>query len=115
MNGSGRGKNFHDRRGIGRKLPLLAVCVLGFQTARADTDWLILPRASESRRMLLHGIRDNTRPVSTDLRMDKSGKYHSLRIGSTKSKFTYAGINQCGVAAMAIGGDPQRDKPPKRD
>ena len=115
MNCSGEAKNFHDRRGIGRKLPLLAVCVLGFQTARADTDWLILPRASESRRMLLHGIRDSGRPVSTDLRMDKSGKFHSLRIGNTKSKFTYAGINQCGVAALAIGGDPQRDKAPKRD
>ena len=97
------------------KLMMLAVCVMGFQTARADTDWIILPRAAESKRMLLHALRDNTKPVSTDLRLDKSGKYHSLCIGSNKSKFAYAGINYCGVAAVVIGGDPQRDKYPKPD
>ena len=94
---------------------LFAVCALGIRTAHADTDWLVLPRASESGRMLLHALRDNSKPVSTDLRLDKTGKIHSLRIGNTKTKFTFAGINYCGVAVAAIGGDQQRDKNPKAD
>ena len=94
---------------------LFAVCTLATATVHADTDWIILPRASESGRMLLHALRDNTKPISTDLRLDKTGKIHSLRIGNTKTKFTFAGINYCGVAVAAIGGDPQRDKYPKAD
>jgi len=95
--------------------PLFAVCTLGAATAHADTDWIIMPRASESGRMLLHALRDNPKAVATDLRLDKSGKFHSLRIGNTKTKFNHGGINYCGVAALAIGGDPQRDKILKPD
>lgn len=101
------------KRGTMAKLLFLAVCVLAFITVHADTDWMIMPRASESGRMMLHALRDNSKPVSTDLRLDKSGRIHSLRIGNNKSSFTHAGINYCGVAALAIGGDPQRDKAPK--
>ena len=101
---------------IGGALALLfAVFACGIGTAYADTDWIILPHASESHRMLLHALRDNAKPVSTDIRLDKSGRIKSLRIGNNKSNFTYAGINYCGVAVAAIGGDPQRDKYPKAD
>ena len=110
-----RSQRFSRGCGTMLKLVMLAVAGLGSTTARADTDWIILPRAAESKRMLLHALRDNTKPVSTDLRLDKTGKIHSLRIGSNKSKFTFAGINYCGVAAVVIGGDQQRDKYPKAD
>ena len=95
------------------KVLMFAVAVLGFRTAHADTDWMILPRASESRRMLLHGLRDNSKPVSTDVWMDKKGKCRSLRIGNAKTGFLTAGVNTSGVAVIASGGDPQRDKSPK--
>lgn len=95
------------------KVLTFAVCVLGYLTARADTDWMILPHASGSHRMLLHGLRDNSKPVSTDVWMDQKGKYRSLRIGNAKTGFTFAGVNHCGVAVLATGGDPQRDKAPK--
>lgn len=101
--------------GVMLKLLLLAGCAFMLRTAHADTDWIIMPRASESGRMMLHVLRDNPKPVSTDLRLDKSGRIKSLRIGNNKSNFTYAGINYCGVATLAIGGDPQRDKAPKPD
>jgi len=91
----------------------LALCALGAAAAFADTEWMILPAASESGRMLLHGIRDNSRPVSTDLRFEKPGRFQSLRIGSNKSKFNVAGINTCGVAVISTGGDPHRDRNPK--
>ena len=101
---------------IGGALALIfAVFACGIGTAYADTDWIILPYASESHRMLLHALRDNAKPVSTDIRLDKSGRIKSLRIGNNKSNFTYAGINYCGVAVAVIGGDPQRDKYPKAD
>ena len=94
-------------------LPPFAMLTLGIGTAHADTDWIVLPRASESNRMLLHALRDNSKPVSTDLRLDKSGKVPSLRIGNTKTNYTFGGINYQGVTAFWTGGDPQRDKSPK--
>jgi hypothetical protein len=92
---------------------LFAVVACGIPAVHADTDWIVLPRASESRKMLLHALRDNSKPVSTDIRLDKGGKIKSLRIGNTKTNFTFGGINYSGVAVLATGGDPQRDKLPK--
>ena len=101
---------------IGRTSALLfAVFACGIGTAHADTDWIILPHATESHRMLFHALRDNSKPLSTDIRLDKGGRIKSLRIGNTKSNFTHGGINYCGVAALATGGDAQRDKSPKAD
>jgi len=101
---------------IGRTSALLfAVFACGIGTAHADTDWIILPHATESHRMLFHALRDNSKPLSTDIRLDKGGRIKSLRIGNTKSNFTHGGINYCGVAALATGGDAQRDKAPKAD
>ena len=114
MSNAGYWKRMGEVRTWLAALPL-AVFALSIPTAHADTDWIVMPRASESGMMMLHALRDNTRPVSTDLRLEKSGKIKSLRIGNNKSNFTYAGINYCGVAALAIGGDPQRDKAPKPD
>ena len=94
---------------------LAAVCSLLLPGASraGDTDWIVLPHASASGRMLLHALRDNGKPVSTDIRLDKGGKIWSLRIGNNKSGFTFAGINYCGVAVLATGGDPTRDKNPR--
>jgi len=93
----------------------LALLAFGIGTAHADTDWIVLPQASESNRMLLHALRDNSKPVATDLRLDKSGKIPSLRIGNNKTKYTFGGINYQGVAALWTAGDPSRDKLPKYD
>ncbi len=101
------------RLDIIRDVSVAALCALAFNAAHADTDWIILPGASESGRMLLHGIRDNSKPVATDIRFEKQGRFKSLRIGNTKSKFNAAGINSCGVAVLATGGDPHRDRMPK--
>lgn len=101
------------RLNIIRNVSVAALCALAFNTAYADTDWVILPGTSESGRILLHGIRDNSKPVSTDIRFEKQGRFKSLRIGNTKTKFNTAGINSCGVAVLAAGGDPHRDRMPK--
>ena len=94
---------------------LTAVCslLLPGATRAGDTDWIVLPHASASGRMLLHALRDNGKPVSTDIRLDKGGRIRSLRIGNNKNGFTFAGINYCGVAVLATGGDPTRDKNPR--
>ena len=109
-----RSNSQHLSHGCGTmaKLMMLAVGVLGFRTARADTDWMILPHASESRRMLLHGLRDNSKPVSTDVWFDQKGKFPSLRIGSAKSGFVISGTNTCGVAVIASYGDRTSDRNP---
>ena len=109
MNRTGYSKFF-------RKMPLaltIAVCALGGMTAHADTDWMILPHASESRRMLLHALRDNSKPISTDVWMDKKGKIPSLRIGNAKSNYVVAGTNACGVTVISSYGDRTSDKAPK--
>lgn len=98
--------------------PIRAALCLVFCAAvlqlRADTDWVVLPFATESGRMLLHGIRDNSKPVMTDLRFDKSGSFKSLRIGNNKSKFCHAGLNTAGVAIIMTGGDSHCDGTPKK-
>ena len=96
-----------------RNTSVAALCALAFSAAYAETDWIILPGASESGKMMLHGLRENSKPISTDIRFEKQGRYKSLRIGNTKTKFNTAGINSCGVAVIATGGDPNRDRNPK--
>ena len=83
-----------------------ALCVVlcaAISELRADTDWVVLPIATDSGRMLLHALRDNSKPIMTDLRFEKGGAVKSLRIGNNKSKFTHAGLNAAGVAIVVTG------------
>ena len=95
-------------------------------TAFADVDWMILPKHSSSGRMLIQGTRDATskkgKPpvrITPGMRLDtpesnKLVKYKFLRIGS-KSGFCFCGMNEKGLAIIYTGGDPTRDKNPKKD
>ena len=102
-------------RGTALKALTLAVALLGFGTALADTNWVILPHCTEPHRMLLHGLRDNSKPVSTDVWLDKKGKFQSLRIGNSNPKgyFVIAGTNTSGVTVVASYADRTSDKAPK--
>ena len=82
---------------------------------RADTDWVVMPIATDSGRMLLHALRDNSKAIMTDLRFEKGGAVKSLRIGNNKSKFSHAGLNAAGVAIVVTGGDPHGDGTPKKN
>ena len=105
------------RGGAAFKAALFALLIVGAAlNAAGDTDWVVLPYASASRRMLLHALRDSGKPMATDLRLDNvKGKIRSLRIGHNKSGYSFSGINFYGVAAVVTGGDPCRDKNPKSD
>lgn len=92
----------------------LVLCAAVFEL-RADTDWVVLPVATDSGRMLLHALRDNSKPIMTDLRFEKGGSFKSLRIGNNKSKFSHAGLNAAGVAIVVTGGDPHGDGTPKKN
>ncbi|MBQ6352745.1 MAG: hypothetical protein IJJ28_05720, partial [Lentisphaeria bacterium] len=97
---------------------LLFTAALGAAlTASADTSWLIRPYASASGRTQLFASRaDKPRPLAVRAVLPPKGKgYKSLRFGD-KSGFTYAGINEFGVAATFSGAGPTGDKPnaPKR-
>jgi hypothetical protein len=95
-------------------IALAAAFIIPALPCRADSDWVVLPFATESGRMLLHAIRDNSKPVMTDLRFEKSGSFKSLRIGNNKSKFSHAGLNTAGVAIVMTGGDSHCDGTPKK-
>ena len=89
--------------------------------AFADVDWMVLPKFSTSGRMLLHGTRDATKGqrVAPGMRLDtpqdnKLVKYSFLRIGSN-SGFCFSGMNEKGLAIIFTGGDPTRDKNPKKE
>ena len=116
MNHPDRIRSHFGARGILPKLPLFVCCVLAAAaTFAGDTDWIVLPYASASHRMLLHALRDNGKPVSTDLWLETKGRIKSLRIGNSKNGYSFTGVNYCGVAVVATWGEQTRDKNPKPD
>ncbi|MBP5531757.1 MAG: hypothetical protein J6Y54_07000 [Lentisphaeria bacterium] len=105
---------------IGRTLRgalIAAICGTAALTARADTSWMILPKAATNGLMLMHINRDASKanPVPKliyDARKQYGGKYKFLRICS--NDFCIAGINEKGLGVIYSGGDPTSDKnPPK--
>ena len=88
-------------------------------TAFADADWMILPKASSSGRMLVHGARygvsrDGKQPVRLVPKLrfstpqtDKTAKYRYLRC-------SICGVNEKGLAVIWSSGNPTRDKSPKK-
>ena len=103
-----------------------AALALTATAAFADVDWMILPKYSSSGRMLIQGTRDASskkgKPgerIVPGMRFDtpetnKLVKYNFLRIGS-RSGFCFCGMNEKGLAIIYTGGDPTRDKNPKKD
>ncbi|MBP5531236.1 MAG: hypothetical protein J6Y54_04315, partial [Lentisphaeria bacterium] len=103
-----------------------AALTLAATAAFADVDWMVLPKYSSSGRMLIQGTRDATskkgKPATRlvpGMRLDtpktnKLVKYSFLRIGSS-SGFCFCGMNEKGLAVIFTGGDPTRDKNPKKD
>ena len=103
-----------------------AALTLAATAAFADVDWMVLPKYSSSGRMLIQGTRDATskkgKPATRlvpGMRRDtpktnKLVKYSFLRIGSS-SGFCFCGMNEKGLAVIFTGGDPTRDKNPKKD
>ena len=84
----------------------------------ADTSWIVRSRESASGMMLLHGCRE----AKTQLKLgmsyetpekDRNVKFRHLRIGD-RSGFTFAALNERGLAIVFTGGDPTDDpKPPE--
>ena len=102
----------HSMRGA-----LLAViCGGAALTARADTEWMILPKGSTSGLMTMHVTRDltkNAKPAPRlvyDARKQYGGKYKFLRI--CNNQYCIAGINEKGLGVIFTGGDPTSDKNP---
>ena len=92
--------------------------MLNLFTARADTEWMILPKGSTSGLMTMHVSRDatkNAKPAPIliyDTRKQYGGKYKFLRI--CNNQYCIAGINEKGLGVIFTGGDPTSDKnPPK--
>jgi hypothetical protein len=100
-----------------RSVLLAAICSGAALTARADTSWMILPKAATNGLMILHVNRDasKAKPIPKliyDARKQYGGKYKFLRICS--NGFCIAGINEKGLGVIYSGGDPTSDKnPPK--
>ena len=97
---------------------LAALCCGAALTARADTEWMILPKGSTSGLMTMHVTRDltkNSKPAPKliyDARKQYGGKYKFLRI--CNNQYCIAGINEKGLGVIFTGGDPTSDKnPPK--
>ena len=97
---------------------LAAVCAAAALTARADTEWMILPKGSTSGLMTMHVTRDltkNAKPAPKlvyDARKQYGGKYKFLRI--CNNQYCIAGINEKGLGVIFTGGDPTSDKNPPR-
>lgn len=97
---------------------LAAICGGAALTARADTEWMILPKGATSGLMTMHVTRDlskNAKPAPRlvyDARKQYGGKYKFLRI--CNNGYCIAGINEKGLGVIFTGGDPTSDKnPPK--
>ena len=97
---------------------LAALCAGAAVTARADTSWMILPKAATNGLMVMHVNRDATKNAKTapqliyDARKQYGGKYKFLRI--CNDGHCIAGINEKGLGVIFSGGDPTDDKnPPK--
>ena len=99
-----------------RGLLLAAICGAAALTARADTEWMILPKGSTSGLMTMHVNRDltkNAKPAPRlvyDARKQYGGKYKFLRI--CNNQYCIAGINEKGLGVIFTGGDPTSDKNP---
>ena len=86
----------------------------------ADTGWIVRSRESTSGMALLHGCREAKKQLRLGMRHeipgnDRTVKFRHLRIGD-RSGFTFAALNECGLAIVFTGGDPTSDpKPPKSE
>ena len=95
---------------------LAALCCGAALTARADTEWMILPKGSTSGLMTMHVTRDLTKKAKAapnlvyDARKQYGGKYQFLRI--CNNQYCIAGINEKGLGVIFTGGDPTSDKNP---
>lgn len=97
-------------------IPVAVAAMLAPRLA-ADTEWIVTPKYSGSGRMLLHANRETpirkTAPVWMSWDPAGKGKYGFLRIGN-KGGYSFAGINEKGLAIAYTSGDPSDDKrPPK--
>lgn len=94
-----------------------ALSVLSLRVA-ADTAWIVRSRESASGMMLLHGCREAKKQLELGMRYETPGKgrdirFRHLRIGD-RGGFTFAALNERGLAVVFTGGDPTSDaKPPK--
>ena len=95
---------------------LATICGGAALTARADTEWMILPKGATSGLMTMHVSRDlskNSKPAPKliyDARKQYGGKYKFLRI--CNNQFCIAGINEKGLGVIYTAGDPTSDKNP---
>ena len=100
-----------------RTVLLTAVCAGAALAARADTEWIILPKAATSGLMLMHVNRNANKGSKVDPnlmfdgRRQFGGKYKFLRIRN--GEHCIAGINEKGLGIIYTGGDPTSDKNPK--
>jgi len=82
---------------------------------RADTEWIVTPKASASGRMMLHANREippkKAPPAGMSYDRPGKGKYGFLRIGD-RNGGCFAGINDRGLAAAYTTGDPSDDRNP---
>ena len=106
-------------RNTARGAFLAVLCGAAALTARADTEWMILPKAATGGLMTLHVNRDSVKknnPAAPklvyDARKQYGGKYKFLRI--CNKEYCISGINEKGLGVIFTGGDPTDDKnPPK--
>ena len=96
---------------------LIAVAAMLAPRLAADTEWIVTPKYSESGRMLLHANRESAARKAAPIWMSwdpaGKGKYGFLRIGN-KGGYSFAGINEKGLAVAYTTGDPTDDpRPPK--
>ena len=82
----------------------------------ADTGWVVRSRESASGMMLLHGCREAKKQLESGMRYETPGKdrnirFRHLRIGD-RSGFTFAALNERGLAIVFTGGDPTDDPKP---
>ena len=96
-----------------------ALCAGAALVARADTEWMILPKSATSGLMTMHVSRDisGKNKIAPNLvydgRKQYGGKYKFLRI--CNSKYCIAGINEKGLGVIFTSGDPTSDKNPPDD
>ena len=96
---------------------IAALCVLSLQV-EADTAWIVRSRESASGMMLLHGCREAKKQLELGMRYETPEKnrnirFRHLRIGD-RGGFTFAALNERGLAIVFTGGDPTSDfRPPK--
>ena len=95
---------------------LTVICGGAALTARADTEWMILPKGATSGLMTMHVTRDLTKNAKAaprlvyDGRKQYGGKYKFLRV--CNNQYCIAGINEKGLGVIFTGGDPTSDKNP---